>query len=175
MSEYDSEFGEPAPENEPEEIDLGGEIDPAVVAFLDQEEAAFAQERDKFVAMYGFDHDCHCAADYSSGKVVTVTECFMELSSDALDRAAEATYEARALAAMLQEMLDLNKDLVKMIESLGGKDDLEAYFKRQMELQDEAATEEPESEVEGSEPEQQLEMEIELNGEPEIIDDGDDS
>lgn len=163
MSEYESEFGEPEPE---EEIDLGGEIDPAVVAFLDQEEAAFKQEREQFNRMYGFDHDCHCAADYSSGKVVTVTECFMELSSDALDRAAEATYEARALAAMLQEMLELNKEMVKMIENLGGKDDLEAYFKNQMELQDEATTEEPEAEVAGTEPEQ-LDLELELDTEPE--------
>lgn len=172
MSDYESEFGEPEPEREHEpEFDLGGEIDPSVVAFLDQEETAFQKERELFQEMYGFDHDCHCSQDYSSGKVVTVTECFMELSSDALDRAAEATYEARTLASMLQEMLDLNKELVKMIEKHGGRDDLEAFFRSQMELQDEADGAEPEEDIAGDDTQQ---LSIELDTEPEESNDGDD-
>ncbi len=41
---------------------------------------------EEFQEMYGFPHDCHCAQDWETGACGVVSECFMQLSDDALER-----------------------------------------------------------------------------------------
>ena len=41
---------------------------------------------EEFQEMYGFPHDCHCAEDWAEGNCGVVSECFMQLSDDALER-----------------------------------------------------------------------------------------
>jgi len=98
------------------------DTDAGTVAFLDQQEAEFADNRERWVKLYGFDHDCRCSLDYTEGKVGQVTQCFMKLTSQALGRCAEATHEIKVYSAMLTEMLAVNNDLVKMMEDLRSED-----------------------------------------------------
>lgn len=128
--------------NEPEDDEFADaypeETDAGTVAFLDQQEAEFAENREKWVKLYGFDHDCHCSQDYTDGEVGTVTRCFMQLTSQALARAAEATHEIKVYRAMLDELLAMNNDLVKMMDDLGHEKELQEYFGETLDLEDEA-------------------------------------
>lgn len=116
---------------DPEDSDAG------TVAFLDQQEAEFAAGRERWNKLYGFDHDCHCSQDYTDGKLGQVTQCFMQLTSQALGRCAEATHEIKVFSAMLSEMLAVNNDLVKMMEDLGHEKELQEYFGEALEIEDE--------------------------------------
>lgn len=127
MSEYDNEY-----ENEETER----EVDPGTVAFLDQQEAEFAQDREQFQAIYGFDHDCHCSQDYTDGKLAEVTQCFLTLTSQALNRAAEATYENRVLSGLVEELFKVNNDLMYLMKENGLGSELEKYVKETYELDD---------------------------------------
>lgn len=89
------------------------EADPSVVAFLDQEAAAFAEIQEQFAEHYGFVHECHCDSDYSSGKVVEVTECFAGMIVEALETCARLNTENKALKEMLTVMFRLNDELVE--------------------------------------------------------------
>lgn len=89
------------------------EPDPATIAFLDQEAAAFAEIQEQFAETYGFVHECHCDADYSSGKVVEVTECFAGMIVDALETCGRLNTENKALKEMLTVMFKLNDELVE--------------------------------------------------------------
>lgn len=89
------------------------EADPSVVAFLDQEAAAFAEIQEQFAEHYGFVHECHCDSDYSSGKVVGVTECFAGMIVEALETCARLNTENKALKEMLTVMFRLNDELVE--------------------------------------------------------------
>lgn len=102
-------------ENElnPEDGEKGFEPDPTTVAFLDQEAAAFAEISQQFADMYGFVHDCHCDTDYSSGKVVEVTECFAGMIVEALETCGRLNTENKALKEMLTVMFKLNDQLVE--------------------------------------------------------------
>ena len=72
MSDYNDEFEEFDEENE-EQDEEPFESDPSLVAYLDQEGAEFAANREQFAAMYGFDHDCQCAQNYAEGRLAQVT------------------------------------------------------------------------------------------------------
>lgn len=124
----DDEFAEAYPD----------EVDAGTVAFLDQQEAEFAENREKWVRLYGFDHDCHCSQDYTDGSLGTVTKCFMQLTSQALARCAEATHEIKVYRAMLDELLAMNNDLVKMMDDLGHEKELQEYFGETVDIEDEA-------------------------------------
>lgn len=102
--------------NPGEDADVEGEAfeaDPSVVAFLDQEAAAFAEIQEQFAEHYGFVHECHCDSDYSSGKVVEVTECFAGMIVEALETCARLNTENKALKEMLTVMFRLNDELVE--------------------------------------------------------------
>ena len=138
MQDYRDEdefFGEEPTDEELEAIEEALS-DPGTVAFLDQQEAEFAGNREKWVALYGFDHDCHCSQDYTEGDIGTVTKCFMQLTSQALARCAEATHEIKVYSAMLTEMLAVNNDLVKMMEDLGHEKALQDYFGETIDLEE---------------------------------------
>lgn len=129
------------------------EIDPATVAFLDQEEAAFEQHKAEFRRVYGFDHDCRCSQDYTEGNLKEVTECFMNLTRQAMQRAGEATYELYVMGSVLETMLKLNNDLIDMLRNLGHEDELEAYLNQEVEL-DEPTQAELDGLYEDDDPEQ---------------------
>lgn len=118
-----------------DEVDsiLNPEPDPATTAFLDQEEAAFAQERAMFKRIYGFDHDCRCSQDYTEGNTETVTKCFLTLTGQAMAYSAQATHELRYLTALLDRLVNLNNDLIGLMEDLGHEKELEEYFTRESE------------------------------------------
>lgn len=148
MSEYIPDFGEDS--EEPEDVSAEGmdEPDPALVARLDQEEAAFAAEREKWLKVYGFDHDCTCGQDYASGKTTEVTYCFMRLTNQALRRSAEATQEVNALSNMLGRLVTMNNDLISMMEELGHTEELQKYFSDDEPLQEEVETTDLDAEFE---------------------------
>lgn len=160
--EFESLPDDPFTNEEVEDL-LKPEVDPAVVAHLDQEEASWEAEREEFRRMYGFDHECTCSQDYSSGNTGTVTQCFMKLTSQAMASSAEKTHELRLLTAILEQMLKINNDLVGLMENLGHEKELREYFATESDEEIDAV---PESELDV--PEEDFEgMEIE-------DDDGDD-
>jgi hypothetical protein len=117
------------------------------IAFLDQQSAAFASEKEQFKATYGFEHECTCGLDYAANRVGMVTECFMRLCSSALDRAAFATMVNNSLGDALNEAITIANDLVKMMQDHGHGDELDAYFRKQAELETEADTDEFEQQL----------------------------
>lgn len=129
---------------EPEDENEKPEPDPATVAFLDQEEQAFADDREQFKRVYGFDHACTCAQDYSAGKLGQVTECFLGLASDALDACAGLNYENKVLKAMLQEMININNGLIEKMQEAGLGDEVQAFLNEDTDLQAETIDVEPE-------------------------------
>lgn len=125
------------------------EPDPATVAFLDQEEQAWADDREQFKRVYGFDHACTCAQDYSSGKLGQVTECFLGLASDALDACAGLNYENKVLKAMLKEMIDINNGLINKMQEAGLGDEVQEFMNEETALQAESIDEEIEEGLNG--------------------------
>lgn len=118
---------DPFTEDEVEDI-ISPEPDAGTIAFLDQEEAEWEQGREEFKRFYGFDHDCTCSQDYSSGKTGTVTQCFMKLTSQALAASAQKHHDLQVMDAMLTRMVTITQDLARMLEELGHTDELEKYF-----------------------------------------------
>lgn len=82
----------------------GFEPDPAMVAHLDQEGAAFEDMQDQFEATFGFRHKCKCAEDYASGNIVEVTECFTNMVSESLQACQELMQENVMLRMMLTQI-----------------------------------------------------------------------
>lgn len=41
---------------------------------------------EEFEELYGFPHDCRCVQDWEEGNCGVVSNCFMQLSDDALDQ-----------------------------------------------------------------------------------------
>lgn len=159
--EYENEFEDEAEDTSP---------DPSTVAFLDQQEAEFAEDRERFNEIYGFDHDCHCSQDYTDGKLGEVTQCFLTLTSQALHRCAEATYENRVLTGLVEELLKVNEDLMTMMKDAGMTAELEKYVKETYELDDQQMADlqlalDVDSEIAGEDTTDEL---------PEGIDEGDD-
>lgn len=150
MSELFDGYDGDEDEREIDEDDI--EIDAAAVAHLDQEEAAWEQQRAAFTQVYGFDHQCHCSQDYTSGRLKTVTECFMNLTNQAMQRSAEATHELRLMGALVEELLKLNNDLVELFKVNGLEKELEEYFNQETTL-DEDIVEELEGASDAEEPE----------------------
>ena len=98
LAEYDEEYNEgPFFDDDEEDEDEPFEADPSVVAAMDQEGAEFEAQRAQFTDMYGFDHNCHCAKDYSDGALAQVTECYLELTDDALETCARLNWENQTL------------------------------------------------------------------------------
>lgn len=112
MSEY---FDVPEEDDEQEDVEAF-EPDPATIAFLDQESAAFAEVADEFEAMYGFRHDCHCDKDYAEGKVGEVTECYAGMIVEALATCAQLNYENKHLKGMVQSLMEMNNNLMDDIQ-----------------------------------------------------------
>lgn len=83
------------------------EPDPAMVAHLDQEQAAFEEMADEFLETFGFYHKCSCAEDYSAGRMVEVTECFAEMVGEALETCLRQTAEIKLMNSMLQKMFEV--------------------------------------------------------------------
>jgi hypothetical protein len=80
------------------------EPDPAVVAHLDQEGAAFEEMQDSFEETFGFKHKCKCAEDYSSGNLVEVTQCFTTMVEEALESCQTLVQENYMLRGMLTQI-----------------------------------------------------------------------
>lgn len=110
--------------------------DPGIVAYLDQQQEDWQQRKESFLRFYGFDHNCECAEDYAADKVESVTECFIRLCAEALDRCVVATQENKMLSMYLNEMLKMNNELTNMMKENGLEDKLEDYFNREMEFED---------------------------------------
>lgn len=112
------------------------EPDPAHIAFLDQQSAAFEAEREDFNKIYGFDHKCTCDTDYTSNKVGMVTECFLRLSADALNRCAYLTSLNGALNEALDHALGMTNDLIEILRANGLEDKVDEYFTSVTDLDD---------------------------------------
>lgn len=147
MSEFFELDGE-AEDQEPETSEPTFEPDPATVAFLDQEAAAFAEIADEFEATYGFRHDCHCDSDYSEGKVGEVTECYAGMIVEALATCAKFNHENKQLRGMVQKLIDMNNSLMDAAVAEAGEDDVIASEIEQF-SQDEADAEAAELENNG--------------------------
>lgn len=80
------------------------EPDPAVIARLDQEGAAFEEMQDSFEETFGFKHKCRCAEDYSSGNLVEVTQCFTTMVEEALESCQTLVQENLMLRSMLTQI-----------------------------------------------------------------------
>jgi len=80
------------------------EPDPAVIAHLDQEGAAFEEMQDSFQETFGFKHKCRCAEDYSSGNLVEVTQCFTTMVEEALESCQTLVQENLMLRGMLTQI-----------------------------------------------------------------------
>lgn len=80
------------------------EPDPAVIAHLDQEGAAFEEMQDSFEETFGFKHKCRCAEDYSSGNLVEVTQCFTTMVEEALESCQTLVQENLMLRSMLTQI-----------------------------------------------------------------------
>lgn len=128
-------------EHEYEDEETMPETDPATVAFLDQAEAQFATEREEFNALYGFDHDCRCSQDYTDGRMAEVTQCFLKLTSDALARCFNATYELRVYHELTQELAEITNGLMKLLVDLGHKGELEEFLRETQDLDEQDVSE----------------------------------
>lgn len=117
----DSMFYDNEEHDENDELEEGSEFesDPSMLAFLDQEGAEFQAQREQFAAMYGFDHDCHCAQDYAEGKLAQVTQCYLALTDDALETAARLNWENQTLQGMVNTMVSMNDSLMSALEEAG--------------------------------------------------------
>jgi hypothetical protein len=98
------------------------EPDPATIAFLDQESAAFAEIADEFESTYGFRHDCHCDSDYAEGKVGEVTECFAGMITESLAACANLNHQNRQLNLMVKQLIEMNNTLMDAAVSEAGED-----------------------------------------------------
>lgn len=80
------------------------ELDPASVAFMDQQAAEFnAKAEHEFADRYGFVHKCRCDQDFTEGKMVEVTECYANMTLEALDACAALYAENKLLTAILSK------------------------------------------------------------------------
>lgn len=112
------------------------EPDPSHIAYLDQQSAAFESEREDFVKLYGFDHECTCGTDYTSNRVGMVTECFLRLSADALNRCAYLNSLNGALNEALDHALGMTNDLIELLRANGLEDKVDEYFASVTDLDD---------------------------------------
>lgn len=96
-------FGEPEDETGDEPTE---EVDPGTVAFLDQQSAEFNERAEhEFADRYGFVHKCKCDQDYSSGNLVQVTECYANMTVEALEACASLHAENKLLRTLIQKAL----------------------------------------------------------------------
>lgn len=112
-----SEFFELDPEGDAEDEGTEFEPDPATIAFLDQESAAFAEIADEFEKLYGFRHDCHCDSDYAEGRVGEVTECYAGMIVESLATCARLNHENKALRDMVKQLIEMNNNLMDSADS----------------------------------------------------------
>lgn len=96
--------------------------DPATIAFLDQEAAAFAEVADEFAEVYGFVHNCHCDEDYAAGRVGEVTECYAGMIVESLAACAKLNHENKQLKNMVQALMEMN---TAIMEGTPKEDDVE--------------------------------------------------
>lgn len=89
-------------DDEPE----GETPDPADVAFMDQQSAEFnAKAEHEFADRYGFVHKCKCDQDFSAGNMVEVTECYANMTLEALDACASLHAENKLLRTLIKQAI----------------------------------------------------------------------
>lgn len=89
-------------EDEPEDEETEAfDADPGVVAFMDQQTAAFNAAEHEFEDRFGFVHKCHCDQDYSDGKLVEVTECYAGMIEESLAACETLMAENKLLRRMI--------------------------------------------------------------------------
>lgn len=105
-------FGDP---NEDEDETTEGysedeafDADPGTVAFMDQETAAFNAAEHEFADRYGFVHKCRCDQDYTEGNLVSVTECYANMTTDALEACATLYAENKLLRVLITKAMGDN-------------------------------------------------------------------
>lgn len=82
------------------------DTDPGLVAFMDQQSAEFnAKAEHEFADRYGFVHKCKCDQDYASGNMVEVTECYANMTLEALDAAASLYAENKLLRTLIKQAI----------------------------------------------------------------------
>ena len=81
------------------------EADPSTIAFMDQQAAEFNAMESDFYNRYGFVHKCRCDQDYTEGNMVSVTECYAQMTSDALDACASLKAENTLLKNLIKAAL----------------------------------------------------------------------
>jgi hypothetical protein len=82
-----TEFGEtPDEQFEPSEDDEVSEVE-----YQDDQDAV--NNSDDFRARFGFDHECHCADDWSVGNLGVVAVCYLNMCRDAMEHLASARQE----------------------------------------------------------------------------------
>lgn len=96
-------FGEASDDDDSENTDG---TDPGIVAFMDQQSAEFnARAEHEFADRYGFVHKCKCDQDYASGNMVDVTECYANMTVEALEACATLHAENKLLRALIQQAI----------------------------------------------------------------------
>ena len=98
-------FGDPNEDEDENTEDSEFEADPGTVAFMDQETAAFNAAEHEFADRYGFVHKCKCDQDYTEGNMVTVTECYANMTTDALEACATLYAENKLLRVLITKAL----------------------------------------------------------------------
>src|SRR3954468_5844400 len=99
-------FGDAEDDSDETTDEPTGEIDPGVVAFMDQQSAEFnAKAEHEFADRYGFVHKCKCDADYASGNMVEVTECYANMTLEALDACATLAAENKLLRDLIKQAI----------------------------------------------------------------------
>lgn len=96
-------FGEASDDDDSENTDG---TDPGIVAFMDQQSAEFnARAEHEFADRYGFVHKCKCDQDYASGNMVDVTECYANMTVEALEACATLHAENKLLRSLIQQAI----------------------------------------------------------------------
>lgn len=106
-SNFDDLFGTPEDDGDfaafnPDDEDAP---DAGTVAFMDQQAAEFNQLEHEFADRYGFVHKCRCDQDYSAGNMVEVTECYANMTVEALEACATLKAENTLLRKMIVSAL----------------------------------------------------------------------
>ena len=84
-------------------------VDPALVAFMDQQSAEFNEKAEKeFADRHGFVHKCRCDLDFTEGNMVEVTECYANMTIQALETCALLNQENKVLRLIIANAMGDN-------------------------------------------------------------------
>lgn len=115
---FDSQLPEdPFDPEEIEEIanDVLGEMDPEEIEgfFRKLEQDAVNDDLRGWKMMYGFDHECSCAADAEAEKMVSITECYAGACEQAFEELARARQFLFAIATSPSQQTSTLKRLAE--------------------------------------------------------------